>query len=175
MPCPRVNAGVGYNTCMDDLNSFILIWAFIIGISQLMGFLIDLIKWAVRRKHPAKIEKSEDVSYPKFITVNIWHDSHFAHRYIQITFIRKEDNKYKRYIKRSVGGWIGSILLYLFFLVIIFGLPVAGLIIAPNHPDIKFLFGWSLMVFLIFLHSDLTGTDTIARMELNKYLKAQER
>ena len=54
---------------MDDLNSFILIWAFIIGISQLMGFLIDLIKWAVRRKHPAKIEKSEDVSYPKFITV----------------------------------------------------------------------------------------------------------
>ena len=159
---------------MDDLNSFILIWAFIIGISQLMGFLIDLIAWAVRKKHPARIEKSENVSYPQYITVSVWHDSHRSHGYKEITYIRKEDNKYKRYIKRSVGGWIGIILLYLFFLVIIFGLPVAGLIIAPNHPDIKFLFGWSLMVFLIFLHSDLTGTDTIARMELNKYLKAQE-
>ena len=160
---------------MDDLNSFILTLAFIFGITQLMGFLIDLIKWAVRKKHPAKIEKSEDVSYPKFITVNIWHDSHLAHRYIQITFIRKGNNKYKQYIKRSVGGWIGIILLYLFILVIIFGLPVAGLIIAPNHPDIKLLFGCSLNVFLMFLHFYLTGTDTIARMELNKYLKAQER
>ena len=159
---------------MDDLNSFILIWAFIIGISQLMGFLIDLIAWAVRKKHPARIEKSENVSYPQYITVSVWHDSHRSHGYKEITYIRKEDNKYKRYIKRSVGGWIGIILLYLFILVIIFGLPVAGLIIAPNHPDIKFLFGWSLMVFLMFLHSYLTGTDTIARMELNKYLKAQE-
>ena len=159
---------------MDDLNSFILIWAFIIGISQLMGFLIDLIAWAVRKKHPARIEKSENVSYPQYITVSVWHDSHRSHGYKEITYIRKEDNKYKRYIKRSVGGWIGIILLYLLFLVIIFGLPVAGLIIAPNHPDINFLFGLSLMVFLVFLHNDLTGTDTIARMELNKYLKAQE-
>ncbi len=160
---------------MDDLNSFILIWAFIIGISQLMGFLIDLIAWAVRKKHPARIEKSENVSYPQYITVSVWHDSHRSHGYKEITYIRKEDNKYKRYIKRSVGGWIGIILLYLFILVIIFGLPVAGLIIAPNHPDIKLLFGWSLIVFLMFLHNYLTGTDTIARMELNKYLKAQER
>ena len=159
---------------MDDLNSFILIWAFIIGISQLMGFLIDLIAWAVRKKHPARIEKSENVSYPQYITVSVWHDSHRSHGYKEITYIRKEDNKYKRYIKRSVGGWIGIILLYLFILVIIFGLPVAGLIIAPNHPDIKLLFGWSLIVFLMFLHIYLTGTDTIARMELNKYLKAQE-
>ena len=159
---------------MDDLNSFILIWAFIIGISQLMGFLIDLIAWAVRKKHPARIEKSENVSYPQYITVSVWHDSHRSHGYKEITYIRKEDNKYKRDIKRSVGGWIGIILLYLLFLVIIFGLPVAGRIIAPNHPDINFLFGWSLMVFLMFLHNDLTGTDTIARMELNKYLKAQE-
>ena len=159
---------------MDDLNSFILIWAFIIGISQLMGFLIDLIAWAVRKKHPARIEKSENVSYPQYITVSVWHDSHRSHGYKEITYIRKEDNKYKRYIKRSVGGWIGIILLYLFILVIIFGLPVAGLIIAPNHPDIKVLFGWSLMVSLMFLHNDLTGIDTIARMELNKYLKAQE-
>ena len=160
---------------MDDLNSFILIWVFIIGISQLMGFLIDLIAWAVRKKHPARIEKSENVSYPQYITVSVWHDSHRSHGYKEITYIRKEDNKYKRYIKRSVGGWIGIILLYLFILVIIFGLPVAGLIIAPNHPDIKLLFGWSLIVFLMFLHNYLTGTDTIARMELNKYLKAQER
>ena len=160
---------------MDDLNSFILIWAFIIGISQLMGFLIDLIAWAVRKKHPARIEKSENVSYPQYITVSVWHDSHRSHGYKEITYIRKEDNKYKRYIKRSVGGWIGIILLYLLILVIIFGLPVAGLIIAPNHPDIKLLFGWSLIVFLMFLHNYLTGTDTIARMELNKYLKAQER
>ena len=160
---------------MDDLNSFILIWAFIIGISQLMGFLIDLIAWAVRKKHPARIEKSENVSYPQYITVSVWHDSHRSHGYKEITYIRKEDNKYKRYIKRSVGGWIGIILLYLFILVIIFCLPVAGLIIAPNHPDIKLLFGWSLIVFLMFLHIYLTGTDTIARMELNKYLKAQER
>ena len=159
---------------MDDLNSFILIWAFIIGISQLMGFLIDLIKWAVRRKHPAYISKSEDVKYPQYLTVNVWSDSHYSHGYKEITYIRKEDNKYKMYIKHSVGVWIGIILLYLFILVIIFGLPVAGLIIAPNHPDINFLFGLSLMVFLVFLHNDLTGTDTIARMELNKYLKAQE-
>ena len=159
---------------MDDLYSFILIWAFIIGISQLMGFLIDLIAWAVRKKHPARIEKSENVSYPQYITVSVWHDSHRSHGYKEITYIRKEENKYKRYIKRSVGGWIGIILLYLFILVIIFGLPVAGLIIAPNHPEINFLFGWSLMVFLMFLHNDLTGTDTIARKELNKYLKAQE-
>ena len=60
---------------MDDLNSFILIWAFVIGISQLMGFLIDLIAWAVRKKHPARIEKSENVSYPQYITVSVWHDS----------------------------------------------------------------------------------------------------
>ena len=159
---------------MDDLNSFILIWAFIIGISQLMGFLIDLIAWAVRKKHPARIEKSENVSYPQYITVSVWHDSHRSHGYKEITYIRKEDNKYKRYIKRSVGGWIGIILLYIFILVIIFGLPVAGLIIAPNHPDIKLLFGWSLIVFLMFLHIYLTGTDTIARIELNKYLKAQD-
>ena len=158
---------------MDDLNSFILIWAFIIGISQLMGFLIDLIAWAVRKKHPARIEKSENVSYPQYITVSVWHDSHRSHGYKEITYIRKEDNKYKRYIKRSVGGWIGIILLYLFILVIIFCLPVAGLIIAPNHPDIKLLFGWSLIVFLMFLHIYLTGTDTIASIELNKYLKAQ--
>ena len=45
---------------MDDLNSFILTWAFIFGIFQLEAFLIDLIKWAVRRKHPAYISKSED-------------------------------------------------------------------------------------------------------------------
>ena len=159
---------------MDDLISFLRVLVIFIVGSQLFFFLIDLIAWAVRKKHPARIEKSENVSYPQYITVSVWHDSHRSHGYKEITYIRKEDNKYKRYIKRSVGGWIGIILLYLFILVIIFGLPVAGLIIAPNHPDINFLFGLSLMVFLVFLHSYLTGIDTIARMELNKYLKAQE-
>ena len=160
---------------MGNLKDILLTWACLFGISQLIAFLIDLIAWAVRRKHPARIEKSEDISFPQYLTVHVWHDSHHSHGYKQIPYIRKGDNKYKRYIKHSVGGWIGVILLYLLILVIIFGLPVAGLIIAPNHPDIKLLFGWSLMVFLMFLHSYLTGTDTIARMELNKYLKAQER
>ena len=31
---------------MDDLNSFIQTWAFIFGITQLMGFLIDVIAFA---------------------------------------------------------------------------------------------------------------------------------
>ena len=159
---------------MDDLNSFILIWAFIFGISQLMGFLIDLIAWAVRKKHPARIEKSEDATYPKFLTVHVWHDSHRSHGYKQIQFIRKDDNKYKLYIKRSVGGWIGIILLDLFILVIIFAMPVAVLILAPDTPRPEIL-GWSLIVLLMFVHSHLTGLDTIARIELNKYLKAQER
>ena len=75
---------------MDDLNSFILTWAFIFGITQLMGFLIDLIKWAVRRKHPAYISKSEDVKYPQYLTVNVWFDSHRFHGYKEITYIRKE-------------------------------------------------------------------------------------
>lgn len=159
---------------MDDLKAKLLTYAILFGGSQLFAFLLDLIKWAVRRKHPARIEKSEDVSYPQYLTVSVWHDSHYHHRYIEYTYIRKGNNKYKKYIKRSVGGWIGIILIDLFWLVFIFGLPVAGLIIAPNHPDIKLLFGWSLIVFLMFLHNYLTGTDTIARMELNKYLKAQE-
>ena len=159
---------------MDDLNSFILIWAFIFGITQLMGFLVDLISWAVRKKHPARIEKSEDATYPKFLTVHVWHDSHLSHGYKQIQFIRKDDNKYKLYIKRSVSGWIGIILLYLLLLVIIFAMPVAVLILAPDNPRPE-ISGWSLIVLLMFVHSHLTGPDTIARLELNKYLKAQKR
>ena len=157
---------------MDELIGYFLTWlVFFIG-SQLMGFIIDLIAWAVRKKHPAKIEKSEDVSYPKFLTVHIWHDSHRSHGYKQITFIRNGDNKYKKYIKLSVGGWIWNILLYLFCLVIIFGFPVALFIIAPNNPHPEF-FGYSFIVFFMFLHGYLTGPDTVARIELNKYLKAQ--
>ncbi len=159
---------------MDDLNSYILIWAFIFGITQLMGFLVDLIAWAVRKKHPARIEKSEDAIYPMFLTVHVWHDSHRSHGYKQIQFIRKDDNKYKLYIKRSVGGWIGIILLYLLLLVIIFAMPVAVLILAPDNPRPE-ISGWSVIVLLMFVHSHLTGPDTIARLELNKYLKAQER
>lgn len=160
---------------MDDLNSFILTWAFIFGITQLMGFLIDLIAWAVRRKHPARIEKSENVSYPKFLTVHVWHDSHRSHGYKQITFIRKGDNKYKQYIKHSVGGWIGIILLDLLLLLAIFGFPVFVILFVPNYPDPELPIGLSLIFLLMFVHSNLTGLNTIARIELNKYLKAQSK
>ena len=159
---------------MDDLNSFILTLAFIFGITQLMGFLIDLIKWAVRRKHPARIEKSEDISFPQYLTVYVWHDSHRSHGYKKITYIRKGNNKYRKYLNLSAGGWITKILLYLFCLVVIFALPVAVLFKAPDYPHPELLFGYSLIVLFIFLHVHLTGPDTIARIELNKYLKAQE-
>ena len=123
---------------MDDVISFFPTLAVIFIGSQLFMFFIDLIAWAVRKKHPAKIEKSEDVSYPKFLTVHIWHDSHYSHRYKQITFIRKGDNKYKRYINLSVGGWIGNILIVLLCLVVIFAVPVMVFILAPNdpHPEV---------------------------------------
>ena len=158
---------------MDDVISYFLILAVIFIGSQLFMFIIDLIAWAVRKKHPAKIEKSEDVSYPKFLTVHIWHDSHYSHRYKQITFIRKDDNKYKRYINLSVGGWIGNILIVLLCLVVIFAVPVMVFILAPNdsHPEV---YSWSFIVFFMFVHGFLFGPDTIARIELNKYLKAQD-
>ena len=160
---------------MDDLYSFILIWAFIIGISQLMGFLIDLIAWAVRKKHPARIEKSENVSYPQYITVSVWHDSHRSHGYKEITYIRKEDYKYKRYTKRSVGGWIGIILLDILLLLVIFWYPIFVFLFVPNYPDPELPIGLSLIFLLMFVHSNLTGLNTIARIELNKYLKAQSK
>ena len=119
---------------MDDLSGYFLTLAVIFIGSQLFMFIIDLIAWAVRKKHPAKIEKSEDVSYPKFLTVHIWHDSHYSHRYKQITFIRKGDNKYKKYINLSVGGWIANILMYLFCLLVIFALPIGVFIYAPDYP-----------------------------------------
>ena len=157
---------------MDDLSGYYLITAVIFIGSQLFMFFIDLIAWAVRKKHPAKIEKSEDVSYPKFLTVYIWHDSHRSHGYKQITFIRKGDNKYKKYINLNVGGWIGNILIYSLWMVVIFAVPVMVLFLAPKdpHPEI---FGWSFIVFFMFVHGFLIGPDTIARIELNKYLKAQ--
>ena len=158
---------------MDDVISYFLTLAVIFIGSQLFMFIIDLIAWAVRRKHPARIEKSEDVSYPEFLTVHIWHDSHYSHGYKQITFIRKGDNKYKKYINLSVGGWIGNILVDLLRLVIICH-PLAILIFAPNFPHPGLLFCYSSIVFFMFLHAHLTGIDTLARIELNKYLKAQE-
>ena len=160
---------------MDNLSAVFLIWVSIFGVSQLMGFIIDLIAWAVRRKHPARIEKSEDVIYPEFLTVHIWHDSHRSHGYKQITFIRKDDNKYKKYIKRSAGGWIAKILLDLFCLLVIFAFPIAGLIYAPDFPHPELLFGYSAIIFFVFLHVYLTGPDILARMELNKYLKEQRK
>jgi hypothetical protein len=158
----------------DDLIKYFRILGVIFIGSQLFCFFIDFIAWAVRKKHPAKIEKSENVSYPKFLTVHIWHDSHRAHRYKQITFIRKGDNKYKEYINLSVGGWIGNILIYLLCLAVIFAVPVMVLILAPNDPHFEY-FGWSFIVFFIFVHRYLAGPDTLARIELKKYLKAQDR
>lgn len=157
---------------MDDLSGYFLTLAVIFIGSQLFMFIIDFIAWAVRRKHPARIEKSEDVNYPKYLTVSVWHDSHLSHGYKKLTYIRKDNNKYKRYVNLSVGGWIGNILIYLLCLVVIFAVPVMVFILAPNdpHPEI---FGWSFIVFFMFVHGFLIGPDTIARIELNKYLKAQ--
>ena len=154
---------------MDDLSGFFMTWLVIFIGSQLMGFIIDLIAWAVRKKHPASIEKSEDISYPKYLTVSVWFDSHRSHGYKRITYIRKENNKYKKCINLSVGGWIAIIL----SLLVIFA-PLAILIYAPNFPYPEFLFGYSSIVFFMFLHARLTGIDTLARIELNKYLKAQD-
>ena len=86
---------------MDDLKANLLTYAILFGGSQLFAFLLDLIKWAVSRKHPARIAKSEDVSYPQYLTVSVWHDSHLAHRYIEHTYIRKGNNKYKKYIRNA--------------------------------------------------------------------------
>ena len=160
---------------MDDLRANLLAFAIIFGGTQLTAFLIDLIAWAVRRKHPARIEKSEDVSYPEYLTVFVWHDSHYFHGYKEITFIRKDDNKYKKYIKRSTGGWIAKILLDLFCLLVIFAFPIAGLIYAPDFPHPELLFGYSAIIFFVFLHVYLASPDILARMELNKYLKAQRK
>ena len=157
---------------MDDLKAELLTYAILFGGSQLFAFLLDLITWAVRRKHPARIAKSEDVSYPQYLTVSVWHDSHLAHRYIEHTYIRKGNNKYKKYINLSVGGWIGNILIDLLCLVVIFAVPVMVFILAPNDPHPE-LFGWSFIVSFMFVHGFLIGPDTIARIELNKYLKAQ--
>ena len=41
-----------------------------------------------------------------------------------VTHIRKEDNKYKKYVKRGVGGWIAKILIDLVWLLIIFAFPI---------------------------------------------------
>lgn len=160
---------------MDDLRASLLSFAIIFVVTQLTAFLIDFIAWAVRRRHPASIEKSEDVKYPQYLTVSVWHDSHYFHGYKEITFIRKADNKYKKHIKRSAGGWIAKILLDLFCLLVIFAFPIAGLIYAPDFPHPEFLFGYSAIIFFVFLHVYLTGPDILARMELNKYLKAQEK
>ena len=155
---------------MDDLIGNILTWAILFGGSQLIVFIIDLIAWAVRKKHPARVEKSENISYPQYLTVYVWHDSHRSHGYKKITYIRKGNNKYRKYLNLSAGGWITKILLYLFCLVVIFALPVAVLFKAPDYPHHVLLFGYSLIVLFIFLHVHLTGPDTIARIELNKYL-----
>ena len=73
---------------MGDLSGEILTWAILFGGSQLIVFIIDLIAWAVRKKHPARVEKSENISYPQYLTVYVWYDSHRSHGYKKITYIR---------------------------------------------------------------------------------------
>ena len=159
---------------MDDLIGYFQALAVFFIASQLFMFFIDLIAWAVRKKHPARVEKSENISYPQYLTVYVWHDSHRSHGYKKITYIRKGNNKYRKYLNLSAGGWIANILLYLFRLLIIFALPVAVFICAPDYPHPELLFGYSLIVFFIFLHIHLAGPSTRARIELKKYLKAQD-
>ena len=159
------------------MNENYLTLAILFGVSQLFAFLIDLIAWAVRKKHPARIEKSEDVSYPQYLTVFVWIDSRRFHGYKKRTYIRKGDNKYKKEIDRSVGGWIKRILINLVYILLIFSFSIAALFYAPDflytHHDL--VFGLSANLFLVLLHVHLSGADTIARIELNKYLKAQSK
>jgi hypothetical protein len=41
---------------------------------------------------------------------------------------------------------------------------------APDYPYIGNYFGISAIIFFMMLHVELTGTDTVARIELYKYL-----
>ena len=159
---------------MDSIHENLIIVAIMIGVTQLFGFLIDFIAWAVRKRHPARIEKSEDVKYPQYLTVSVWSDSHRFHGYKKRTYIRTENNKYKKDIDLSVRGWITRIVIMIFYLLIIFSFPIAGFFYAPDFPHPELLIGFSFMIFLVFLHIHLTGPDTIARLAVNRYLKEQE-
>lgn len=80
-----------------------------------------------------------------------------------------------RYIKHSVGGWIGIILLDILLLLVIFWYPIFVFLFVPNYPDPELPIGYSVVVSLLFLHNHFIGIDTFARIELNKYLKAQSK
>ena len=60
------------------------------------------------------------------------------------------------------------------FLIDLIAWAAAVLICKPNNPRPE-LFGSSAIIFFLFLHWHLTGLNTIARIELNKYLKAQSK
>lgn len=160
---------------MDNLKENFLTLVILIGGSQLFAFFIDFLKWAVRKKHPARIEKSEDVKYPQYLNVSVWSDSHYFHGYKKITYIRKGDNKYKKEMDHSVGGWIRRILINLLYMIVTFALPIGVFFYSPDYPYPENLFGCSAFIFFMILHAELTGSDTVARIELNKYLKAQDR
>jgi hypothetical protein len=154
---------------MDGLIGNILTLAITICGSQMFAFFIDFLKWAVRKKHPARIEKSEDVRYPQNITVFVWSDSRHYHGYVRHDYIRKEGNTYKEKYDHSVGRWIRIILIDLFYILVSFAVPIVMLFYVPDYPYIGNFFGISAAIFLMFLHAELTGSDTIARIELYKY------
>ena len=154
---------------MDCLYRNFLTLAILIAGSQLFAFFIDFLKWAVRKKHPARIEKSEDVRYPQNITVFVWSDSRYYHGYVRHNYTRKKGNIYKKELDRSVGRWIIRILLNFFYIIICSALPIAVLFYAPDYPYIGSILGSSAMIFFMILHVELTGSDTIARIELYKY------
>ena len=155
---------------MDGLYRNFLTLAILIGGSQLFAFFMDFLKWAVRKKHPARIEKSEDVRYPQNITVFVWSDSRRYHGYVRHDYIRKEGNTYKEEYDHSVGRWIRIILINLFCILVSFAFPIVMLFYVPDYPYIGNYFGISAIIFFMILHIELTGTDTVAKIELYKYL-----
>ena len=155
---------------MDGLYRNFLTLAILIGGSQLFAFFMDFLKWAVRKKHPARIEKSDEERYPQKITVFVWSDSRHYHGYVRHNYILKEGNIYKKETEPGSGRWIRIILINLFYILVSFAFPIVMLFYAPDYPYIGNYFGISAIIFFMMLHVELTGTDTVARIELYKYL-----
>lgn len=142
--------------------------------TQAVGFLFDLVEWGMRKKHPARIEKSEHGSYPEYLTILVWHHSRSYKGYVRNTFVRKENNKYKKHEKRSAEGWFDYIFFIVIRILIIIAFPVITFIYRPDFPYPELPLGFSAVLFLLFLHAYLTSANFAARMVLKKYLKEQD-
>ena len=158
---------------MDDKNTIYVILAVLFGMTQLFGFHFDLIDLGLRKKHPTRIEKSENVSYPEHLTVFVWHHRKYFHGYKKYVYIRKENNKYKKDIKLSAGYIIWWIFYRLLILLLIFAFPICMYIRMPDFPYPELMYGFSAVVLLVFCHNFITGPENIARMTLKKYLREQ--